>query len=157
MIFHRHWIMSFIFSGLAIVSVESVVAQSATTLQHVPGELLIGLRSAKYRDSLVRELERDQHHHQLRVGSEKINGLLIKRSGNSGLTLAIGFSDSIKNRMRRDPNVELMLLEKFARQIKLTYPGITYAHPNRIDRMILITAPDADIKLPNEPDAAAKQ
>ena len=119
MIYRSFRIVSYIVSALLIVSADSVVAQTPATLQFVPGELLIGFGSAKQRDAFVRKLERDQHHHWLRVGSEKIKALTIKKSGNSGLTLEIEFSDSVKDRARSDPNVGVKLLEKFAQSSEL--------------------------------------
>jgi hypothetical protein len=123
---------TFVAGALAVVTVKPTWAQSDESADFVPGEILIGVNSPQDRDAVVRQIEAGGQRY--RTGND-IAGMAVEKSGNSGLRLKVEFSDSVKGRLRGDPNAELGLLQNLAQQIKANNPGVSYAHPNWITRV----------------------
>ena len=120
---------------LSVVTIKSVWAQPAddSGAEFVPGEILVGVDTPSDRDTLARKLEQDSPRY--RTGNDSIAGLAVEKSGNSSLRLKVAFSDSVKGRLRSDPNSELALLQDLANQIRSANSNISYAHPNWIVRI----------------------
>jgi serine protease len=114
---------------LAATSAQHALAQTLGGVPpHVPGEILIGFASGADRDALISQLETTRQ--RLRAGGETPAGLNAVRRSGAAMKLKIEFPDSIKTRLRSDPNAELALLQEIARQLKANNPNVRYAHPN---------------------------
>jgi hypothetical protein len=138
MIVHRrHFLFvaagSVVTGALSCVAVRSASAQVPEGGEFVPGQILIGTDTTADRDSLARRLEQSQRNY--RAGNDSLAGLTVEKSGNSSLRLKVQFSDTVKGRVRGNPNAELGLLQDLADQIRSNNPNIRYAHPNWIVRV----------------------
>jgi subtilisin family serine protease len=136
---HPPSLMSCLFAGvLAFVAAERTLAQGSQSRPHAPGELLIGFETEQDRDQLIDQL--DETRDKLRAGGERPAGVTVERRSDSALKLRIEFPESIKSRLRGNPEAELTLLQELARQLKASNSKVKFAHPN----WILSIDPPAD-------------
>src|SRR4051812_14423424 len=118
---------------LSVVTIKSVWAQADEVAEFVPGEILVGVDTPSDRDPLAQKLEQDRRSY--RTGNDTIAGMKVEKSGSASLRVKVEFPDTVKGRLRNDPNAEVGLLQDLANQIRSANSNVRYAHPNWIVRI----------------------
>ncbi len=120
-------------------------AQSPQARQFVPGELLIGYKSASDKNKAVQDLSNAQRKGGMRTRSGgQSDNLTVEPFSETAIKLKLDFRTA--KRSKPSPQEELDFLLETARQLKESNDSIRYAHPNWI--MTLDPGPS----IPLDPD-----
>jgi serine protease len=118
-------------SAIALACAHAAFGQASPRQpHHVLGELLIGFESEEAREAFINRL--DSHRHNLRAGGEQPTNLSVEKRSGVGAKLTVDLPDSIKDRLRANPEDDLPSLLDMAEQIKRQNPGVTYVIPRWI-------------------------
>jgi subtilisin family serine protease len=108
-------------------------AQTATQ-PFVPGEIIVGYKSAKDRDTALKEMTAGANGRTrgLRGGGEPLASVRGEAVGEMAVKLRVQFSPSVRQATQRSPADELKALQEVARQVKESDSRVKYSHPNWI-------------------------